>query len=390
MAGLLDKLTRNIALGMNPNEPLFGGLIPRRVIEPPIIQEPTGRIVQPPTPNTIQPPVRRTGLDRASEQYLSGGVEQPRDVKIDWTGQRLDLDRAKHSLDTQKFLSDREESGKEFGLKSREQNRKEIDDKNRLDLDSEKHELDLRKQALDEWKTRNPEGQIQTTADGKIMIVDRRTGQSIDTGLLADALSEEKKLELQAKNAAELEGIRQKNRLALEKAKNKTNTGDRINPSQQRTAERDAANELLNDRNYSWLADKGYIEFGEDGNLVIKRPDKSRTQENFTIDAFERDLKSKAEERMNKTFKRNVNDNTEEIEEDTVDMIAPDGGKLKVPKNEVQQMRNSGAKLAVEAEGLVTPMPEVRDDIELFYDAQGRVIGARNKKNPKISKFEEQ
>ena len=400
--GLYDKLNQNIAAGMNSFDPLFGGLIPRRVIEdvPPRQQRIVSESSLPAMPRPVER-VRETGMDKVSKGIM--GQQKPMDVVIDWTGEKLALEKKKLDLERDKVGYTREMNEKKYGLDAREQERKELDDRNTLDIDRDKQEIDHRKTALDEWKTKNPEGQIETTKDGKIVIIDKRTGKSIDTGLTADSISEEKKLELQAKNAQELETVRQKNRVALEQTKNANTKLRNINPSQQRTAERDAAQEILNDPNYSWLEKSGYVVKEKDGSITINRPDKaSKPQENFTIDAFEKEWKKRSEARINKTFDNgntNAGDPNAGGNVKTIEMINPRSGeKIQVPENEIEQARKDGAIIEGEQSNapanngrlLNTVPPEAVDDsIELYYNDQGKVIGARNRKNPKISKFEE-
>jgi len=397
--GFSDKIA-GILNNLPLNDPLFGGLIPRRDetrlsgLDRERIERtsPEANLTNNTTSSRNRVPIRRTGMDKVTDSFLnqnrqdagqSGQSDRPGKVVFDWSEQELNLKRRALDLEREKFGYERNKDEKEFGLKGREQNRKELEDENRLDLDHRKH-------ALDEWKTKNPEGEIKTDETGRLMIIDKRTGKSIDTGLKTDHLSEEKKLELQAKNAQELEGIRQKNRLALEAAK----PGKNINPSQQRTAERDAFNEVMNSGKYKDIQD--YVEVAEDGSIVINKPGDKDIKNWFTFQSlgqqhnninninkriaeFEKEWKGKSEERMNKIFNTGS--------DDMVDMTDPNGAPLRVPKNGVEKLKSFGAKVVgEETDTKPKPMPKVADDIEMMYNDKGDIIGARNRKPAGSSK----
>lgn len=369
-----DKLS-NIIANLPADDPLFGGLVPRReerplertiVSEEPVINRPEMRM-----------PVRRTGMDRVNEQFINRDMQsqnqqaRPGNVRLDYSEQELDLARRKQGLDYAKFGYEQNKNEREFGLKNREQNRKETDDRNRLDID-------LRKQALEEWKTNNPEGQVETDANGRIVVIDKRTGKSIDTGLKGEHLSEEEKLKLQHGYRMTEIGERNKGR-----ARN-------ISASQQRIAERDAFNEVMNSGKYKELFDKGLVELGDEGNIVINRPSSEdayswwRTQSsndqkvrdvqniNNKIKEFEAEWKAKSEERLNKVFGG--------VEDDMVDVTTHDGRPLRIPRSELEEFEATKAKAAATSK----PMPKVRDDIELHYDDEGNIIGAGNRKTPRV------
>ena len=384
---------------MNPFDPLFGGLIPRREIQeqPRAVIESSHPAM--PRPNMSRsssmsssggvvdmPPVRQSGMDKIKAIHPQNPLEG-RNVVFDWTEQKINLAKKEQELESQKFGYAKDLGERKHSLDSREQDRKETKDRADYGIEVDKREIDHRKQALDEWKTKNPEGEIKTLEDGKIVVIDKRTGQSIETGLKADHLSEKEKLAL-------AHGYRM-SEIAEREKQQKTNAPDKVvNPSQQRTAERDAANELLNDPNYSWLSEKGVVAITPEG-VVIKRPEKGSKwtakgnkdidDTHTVIDNFEKEWKKRSEARMNKS----IGGNQPNVEE-TIDMVAPDGRKLKVPPADVQRLKDAGAKLM--GEDYVKPveaMPPVDDKIELFYDREGKVIGARNRKNPSVSKFEE-
>ena len=384
---------------MNPFDPLFGGLIPRREIQeqPRAVIESSHPAM--PRPNMSRsssmsssggvidmPSVRQSGMDKIKAIYRQNPLEG-RNVVFDWTEQKINLAKKEQELESQKFGYAKDLGERKHSLDSREQDRKETKDRADYGIEVDKREIDHRKQALDEWKTKNPEGEIKTLEDGKIVVIDKRTGQSIETGLKADHLSEKEKLAL-------AHGYRM-SEIAEREKQQKTNAPDKVvNPSQQRTAERDAANELLNDPNYSWLSEKGVVAITPEG-VVIKRPKKGSSyfdsknkdidDTHTVIDNFEKEWKKRSEARMNKSIGGN-----QPNAEETIDMVAPDGRKLKVPPADVQRLKDAGAKLMGEDYVKpVEPMPPVDDKIELFYDREGKVIGARNRKNPSVSKFEE-
>jgi hypothetical protein len=253
-----------------------------------------------------------------------------------------------------------------------------------------KVDIEHRKAALDEWKARNPEGEVKVTEDGKLVVINKLTGKSLDTGLKADHLSEEQKIKLQISGQKEVEAERQKGRLKVEDrkdAREALKSGTPISPSQQRVAEDDAATELLRDPKYSWLAKGGHVTVDKDG-VHINRPtsmdsdffgasSEDKKKGVTAIDAFEKEWKSKAKERMNLSRDKeqlpDVSTNN-----DTVQMLAPDGRQLQVPKTEVERMKGLGATISGETP-VLTPN-KISNDIELFYNDRGEVIGARNKK----------
>jgi len=206
MAGFLNNLMNAIASGYNAEDPLFGGLIPRRRDdrEEDYIRN---KDYGPPTMPSrgSNPPIRQTGMDRVNDVMINnpnpqqgpsrGGYGRTanigdKEIRFDYTNQQLGLEREKLGLARDKFYSDKGINEGELNLKNREQLRKETDDKNTLDINRDKQEIDHRKQALDEWKARNPEGEVKVV-DGKVFIVDKRSGQSINTGLAGEHFSEE-------------------------------------------------------------------------------------------------------------------------------------------------------------------------------------------------------
>ena len=380
--GLYDKLNQNIAAGMNPFDPLFGGLIPRRIIEDeqPVRHEPVISSNPPTMPKPLS--VRESGIDKVSKRILSGAdvganstgsqLKKPMNVEIDWTPEKLKLENRKIDIAQGRLTHDQNIDKGRLGLEGRKQEFTEY--KGQSDI-----EIDHRKQALDEWKTRNPEGEVKVTQDGKLVIIDKRSGQSIDTGLMADHLSEEKKLELQAKNAQELEELRQKGRLNLEKNKG----GKNISASQQRVAEDDAAAELLRDPRYSWLEKEKLITRGDDGSIKITRPNKgyygqSKEDALGTIDTFEKEWKTKASERMNKTYDTKGSVETTS-EKKTINMVTPDGETIQVPEDEIEEAKSLGAKMAGEADKSKQP-DSVKSAIEIIRDSGGRVVYSGNVK----------
>lgn len=79
--------------------------------------------------------------------------------------------------------------------------------------------LALRKQALEEWKARNPTGQIVTDRDGRILLVHPLTGESIDTGLKSNQLSDIEKARLDLagkKEMAQFQEMLRRERIPIE------------------------------------------------------------------------------------------------------------------------------------------------------------------------------
>lgn len=389
--GFLDKIS-GILNNLPMDDPLFGGLIPRRderPLEREFIRDSRKR-------DSINTPIRRTGMDKVNDSFLGNqnrqgqqlgqdhdkdSSDRPGRVVFDWSEQELGLKRKALDLEREKFGHARTTDQYESGLKGREQTRKETEDRNRLDLDRDKYDIDVRKQALEEWKNKNPEGDIKTDEEGRLMIIDKRTGKSIDTGLKADQLDEDDKLRIQHEY--------RKKEIELQNRGRQRN----INPSQQRTAEKDAFNEVMNSGKYKDIQD--YVEVSEDGRITINRPSdkdikniwttQSLNQQytninniNSKIAEFEKEWKSKSEERMNKIFNTGG--------DDMVDMTDPDGNALRVPSSEVEKLKSSGAKVVGESENKPKSMPKVADDIELTYNDKGDIIGARNRKPTGSSK----
>lgn len=333
--GLFSRLQQNIAANYNPNEPLFGGLIPRRYEEEPrMIQASRQSINQAPVMNVSAPISRRsTSRAEALAQPTSNEPFGGREVKFDWTEQELKAKNRALDLEGQRLGMEGDYNRGRLGIAGRQA---DIDEaKERREGIKSKDEMDInhRKQALDEWKARNPEGELKIDENGKVHVIDKRSGATIDTGITADHFTEKEKLNLQQKHNIDLEGLRQRNRLDLEKEKNRT-----ILPSQQRTAEDDAARELLRDERYRFLVDNGIMSVGENG---IEIKDKNNKWKDH-IKEFNKELKTKTEERMNRS---NSNNNSDKR---TVRMIDPrDGSVMNVPEDEVEEVKKHLENLGV-------------------------------------------
>lgn len=397
--GFYDKLQVNIASGVNPFEPLFGGLIPRREI----ITEPSAPALErhPAMPTRI--PVRQSGMERVSGNMLnrnnmptngmndSANPLATRNVVFDYTPQKLALEGKQLELENKRLTHETEKEERNYELASREQDRRERKDVDELDINKDKQEIEHRKQALDEWKARNPEGELKADENGRLHVVDKRSGQSFDTGLVVDHFNEKEKEDLRHKHNVDLENIRQKNRIDLARERQKDiKASDRISPSQQRVAEKDAASELLNDNNFAWLNKKGFITFSQDGRVVIDRSKANTPEINGTIDEFERQWKTKTDERLGKRLITTESKSTQAPSGRMVEMYhGRTGEKLQVPEEEIEDAKAAGAMTAEEYAAKNKPL-QVDDGIELFYNAEGKVIGARNKKSSGKMKFEEQ
>lgn len=268
--GFLDKLRMNNVFGPYPDEPLFGGLIPfghgefnrqqpilRGMVPTELVRK--GSISNLNRKNLNRKEVTSQELSNKNLDRNNTG-SRPRNVRF---GDDDSLDRAKLGLERQKLMHamamDREQMSDADAKMMLEQQKFASDEK----MGKSRLELDQRKQALDEWQRKNPEGDIKVDKDGRIVIIDKRTGRSIDTGLLSGDMSEEEKMNRNIAGQIKVEGVRQENRLALEDKKNQA--GRPVSPSQQRVAERDTANQLLNSESYSRLKD--YIGFDDAGNL---------------------------------------------------------------------------------------------------------------------------
>jgi hypothetical protein len=340
--GFLDNLRTN-AQTLNQVEPLFGGLIPRREVFMPerqMIREPTAFNPQ------IMPMPRKRGLEKAAEAFAMNEQQQPMDVVYDYRpelaaedrklkreqlGIEAELGRGKLGLERNKFGYEGMKDAKEFGLKS--------------EIDRAKVDVDRRKQALDEWKSKNPEGEIKTDKDGRLVIISKLTGKTIDTGLKSNDFSDEEKQKRDFLGREKLEVIKGEQDRLTEIIKKENEKPERISQADQRTAEDDAAAELLRDKRYSWLLDEGNVTLDKDG-LKIKRPVEgqfmgaSKTQvddANKVIDQFEKDIQTKATERLNRTFIKP--NETPKVDDSMVDMLTPDGRPMKVPKGDVEKMK---------------------------------------------------
>lgn len=363
--------------GMMPGpgaQSLFGDLIPRRIeeIPPEIVQNPVAQ--QMPRMAPIGP-ARQPGINAIGEiANQNQGQGRIRNVKFD--DDRLEIEKAR--LDREKFYSDRDDKLTGRNLDERKFQRDLTNDRDKADLEN-------RKLALDRWQAENKDGEIKTDENGRLMLIDKQTGKSIDTGLKSGDMSEEEKMNKGLLNQKDMESIRQRNRVAIEKIRREGRNKQAITPSQQRIANDDAAISLLNGK-YNHLKD--YITVDESGVRVDKPKAKSSWTDKgnkevdnilFDIDAFEQDLKTEADKRLNMAFERDEIEDEEETK--TIDMITPDGRTIKVPENEVEEAKAAGAKDVSNAKPTV-----VADDIELMYNDKGQVIGARNRKPFKPAK----
>lgn len=371
--GFLDKLLMNGVFNPNPDDPLFGGLIPRRVERP--------RMIRPEMEEAIPAGMlERQPLDVGGRGMLSRQGKPPIDGKAPIEGrtptvrfQDMDIDRARLGLDRRRLehtMNVDMEQLNDADMKMLLDQQKFASDEK---MDKSKLDIDLRKQALDEWQAKNPQGEIKVDEQGDIVVINKLTGKPTKTGLKSGDLTEAEKIRRNFVNQQEMEKTRHKNDLALEDVKQKGRNKE-ISPAEQRVAETDAANELLNTK-YGKL--RRHIGFDQSGKLVIKKTGKKEIDD--AIGMFEADMKTAANERMNKT--RVANTPNVSSTDDTVDMIAPDGGPLKVPKAEVESMKRAGARIPGESTTTEKKPIEVDDGIELIYNAAGKVVGARNKKS---------
>lgn len=388
-----DKINTALSVGLNPLDPLFGGLIPRReVIEEPSVTRREPRQIgitssPPPMPRPQAPPVRANGMQKLFNYFPENkNPLEDKNFVIDWTEQKLNLADKELELDRDKFGFLRDKDQREYGLNVREQERKERKDDYDARLADSKLDIDLRKQALEEWKTQNPDGQIEETADGRIFVIDKRTGQSIDTGLKGDNLDERERMRLQ--HGYRMTEIAERERQQLENER-----AQRVNPSQQRIAEDDAANELLRDPRYAWLANENIIARNSDGSISINHPDPKgkgfygRPVEEAigTVNQFEKDWRTRADARMAKSFNSS---RSASAKPGFVRMVNPtNGDELDIPEAEVSQAEDDGLKRVGEGNTPVVttsetfrPANEPEDDIEFTYNSAGKVIGVRNKK----------
>lgn len=348
--GLRDKLT-NFSRPLNDIDPLFGGLIPRREVErQPIAPINKGMVINPKEDNvnisSVQPLMpKRNPFPLAPVNPLDS-----KNLVLDYTDQELNLKKKALDLEGQRMGMEQSRFDRQHSLAEQKLGQEGQIEKGKLDLEKDKGEIESRKQALDEWKVKNPEGEIKTTDDGRIVIIDKRTGKSVDTGLRGDHLNEREKLRIQYNNDINKMTAEHKNRLEQmvkqdELDEDNVRAGDRINPSQQRIAEDDAASELLRDPRYSWLEKEKIIVRGDNG-LTINHPNRGfygrpAKEAQDTIKAFEEELRTKASERMNRTISRGGKSTNNEL----VDMTDPDGNPLKVPKDKVEELKSKGAKL---------------------------------------------
>lgn len=339
--GFLDKLRMNNVFNPNPLEPLFGGLLSFDQQEPTERKKTRSENMGIFTPRTKE---RDTGISRGmlakrdkmlpsiETESGEGGQRRTPTVRFDDThvaeGRlRLDRDKFRHEsgLDFEKLGDER----KKMGLEERKFISDEKQEKSKLDLERQKHDVALRKQALDEWQSKNPQGELEVDKDGRIMVINKITGKSIDTGLKSGDLTDEETINKNFRNSKELEEIRRKNRLELEEARaaNRNNT---VSPTQVRAAEEDAARELLRGKYASVSRNIG---FDSNGNLVYKRF--GDVEKDKIFEQFDKDMKTLAKGRMNTKRDSTVTTPTVSSPEDTSEMIrvvGPNGETGRMPK----------------------------------------------------------
>jgi hypothetical protein len=168
--------------------------------------------------------------------------------------------------------------------------------------------------------------------------------------------------------------------------------GSLISPTQQRAAEDDAFQELITSGEFDDIKDyidpdTGEITPAEDsgGFLGFGKSDPQNTiNVNNRLDEFKTRLQEATEARMNKRV-----GGTSKLANGMVVMIDPKGVKRMVPEADVERLKTLGGKVEGEEEEELgtseekTPI-EARDDIELLFDSNRKVVGARNKKVPKV------
>jgi hypothetical protein len=328
---------------------LFGDLIPRRVERPVVRTVAVNDEVANSSNKRVMNNVPRVrGIDRIGaappENKPMNVVYDPGPEQFD---KRLRLERDRLDFEKQDKTFD--------NMTARGQL-----DVNRGELGVKRDQLDVnvRKQALDEWESRNPEGQIEQGEDGILYVIDKRTGAKKSTGLKGADLTEAERVRRNIAGRLDVVDKTKAANLELEKERQKGRFQG-ISPSQQRVAEDDAAAELLRDQRYAWMADKGYITVGDNG-VVIKRPTggggmfgaatvKEIEDSNKVIDQFEKDWKIKASERMNRGRGNVVANESDSViqnpDSDIVEMVDPSGRPLFVPRGEVADLERKGAKV---------------------------------------------
>lgn len=295
MSDLLKKLILASQIAENSNDPLFGGLIPQRV-ERELPAEVSHPVQVNPVASRQQPIIPRSGINRLSE-------DRPMNVRFQNSGDTLlEEGRARSNA-----LFDSYSRPKNAPLGY--QNNQQLPGSQMNVVDS-KIDLDHRKQALDEWKAHNPNGQIKTDKDGRIVLINPVTGKTTDTGLKSGDMSDEDKRKHKLEDDKALIAERAKQQRISDNTKPiKDKDSERvISPSQQRVAEDDSARELLNDPRYSFLKDNGIITFDKSGGLNIDNAKAGDKWKNH-ITEFNKELKAKSDERTNKTL--TVNNNRE-------------------------------------------------------------------------------
>lgn len=308
-------------MSQNSADPLFGGLIPRRVERESPIQQET---VNPPRPSipqqnpgVPQPIVPRLGINRLAGR--TPGYEEhsdhPGNAYFQQSGDTLlSSGRARANALFDSYSAPQITAAEIMGG---HQNNQQLPGSAPTN-DQVKTDLEHRKQALEEWKAHNPNGQIKTDKTGRIILINPVTGKTTDTGIKSGDMSDEEKRKHKLEDDKALIEERAKQQRITENTKPiRDKDSERpISASQQRIAEDDSARELLNDPRYSFLKDNGIISFDNSGGLNIdnakaassKWKDKG-VEKNATehVKLFREELKAKAAERTNKTL--TVNDN---------------------------------------------------------------------------------
>lgn len=340
--GFLDKLLLNGVFNPPEEDPLFGGLIPFRRQMPQMIQSEMPGMIQPGAFARQSSGMGDKGM--LARLPKEGGVDASPQRNVRY--QDTDIDRARLGLDREKLRHtmnvDREQLSDVDMKMALEQQKFASDEKvtkEKLGNERSKLEIDQRKQALDEWQAKNPQGEIKVDDKGNIVVINKQTGKSIETGLKSGDLTEEEKIKRNFAGQKEVEELRQKNRLGLED-KRQSGRNNEITPAEQRIAEDDAAAELLRGK-YANLSKR--ITRNRDGSMQFKRYGDPELDKHF--DAFEADLKTAATARMNRTKTPNVSTPEVTLSGDIVDMVDPNGAPLKVPKADVERMKAAGAKV---------------------------------------------
>lgn len=358
--GIANKFSNAISYGFNQIDPLFGGLIPRReVITAPVDE--TGVTRQ--TNNISRGALNRQqpGINNKLQQETPFGNREVRFVADPDKAFRLERDRLDFEKD--KFAYAKDQFNSEMQLKQA----KQYNDDVQLDINH-------RKQALEEWKARNPEGKIQVDKNGRVHIINPIDGSSVDTGLTSNDVSDEQKHLWKMEEDKETQDrIDKRNKYTQDQItkRNKQNNIKGISPTQQRAAEHDALMELVNTK-YPSLKDQ--LEFNSDGTIVLnnKKGDLNKAKQ---FEGVLNEAKEIAKKRINAYTGGG-----------TVTMYTPDGRELDVPEDKVDEMKANGAvfELPTKKEEK-KELPAKKEDttfpfnIEIIKDSSGRVVGVANK-----------